>query len=220
MHSLANRLNLSPLMQATAIALVATAGAQAAIVGTSGPVVQIAPPPSAATSALPGPNAFCWNEQTNVAVPASGIAVNLLGSGFWTGPTPNNATLFGGAVDSHMIHFEVSPLSQTVTGSVTFSSAIVAVIYDNTLLAASDALLGSATIWEPTGFLRSPGSSLFQNSIQVVGNQINFTMWVSTLNLVNRLSEFRVLTDATIPAPGAVALLGAAGAIGGRRRRR
>jgi hypothetical protein len=145
MQSLANRLNLNALMQATAIALVATAGAQAAIVGTSGPVVQIAPPPSAVTFALPGPNAFCWNEQTNVTVPASGIAVNLLGSGFWTGPTPNNATLFGGAVDSHMIHFEVSSAAQSVTGSVTFNSAIRAVIYDNTLLAASDSLLGSAT---------------------------------------------------------------------------
>jgi MYXO-CTERM domain-containing protein len=219
MQSLANRLNLSPLMQATAIALVATAGAQAAIVGTSGPVVQIAPPPSAVTFALPGPNAFCWNEQTNVTVPSSGIAVNLLGSGFWTGPTPNNATVFGGAVDSHMIHFEVSPAVQSVTGSVTFNSAIRAVIYDNTLLAASDSLLGSATVWEPTGFIRSPNSSLFQNSIQVIGNQINFTMWVSTPNFQNRICEFRVLTDAAIPAPGAMALLGIAGALGGRRRR-
>lgn len=219
MQPLANRLNLNALMQATAIALVATAGAQAAIVGTSGPVVQIAPPPSAVTFALPGPNAFCWNEQTNVTVPASGIAVNLLGSGFWTGPTPNNATAFGGAVDSHMIHFEVSPAAQSVTGSVTFNSAIRAVIYDNTLLAASDSLLGSATVWEPTGFIRSPNSALFQNSIQVVGNQINFTMWVSTPNLQNRICEFRVLTDAAIPAPGAMALLGFAGALAGRRRR-
>jgi MYXO-CTERM domain-containing protein len=52
-----------------------------------------------------------------------------------------------------------------------------------------------------------------------IGNQINFTMWVSTPNLQNRICEFRVLTDAAIPAPGAMALLGIAGALGGRRRR-
>lgn len=218
MQPLANR--RSNFLAAAAVALAAASGASAAIVSTSGPVALIAPPASAVTVALPGPSAFCWNEQTAVAVPSSGIAVNLLGSGSWTGPTPNNATYFGGAVDSHMIHFEVSSVSQSVTGSVTFSSAIVAVIYDNTLLAASDGLLGSATVWEPTGFLRSPGPALFQNSIQVVGNQINFTLWVSTPNLMNRMMELRVLTDGVVPAPGAMALLGAAGVFGGRRRRR
>jgi MYXO-CTERM domain-containing protein len=219
MQPLAHRRH-SKSFTAAMLALVATAGAQAAIVSTTGPVIQIAPPPSAVTFALPGPNAYCWNEQTNVPVPASGLNVNLLGSGSWTGPTPNSATYFGGAVDSHMIHFDVSPAAQSVTGSVTFNSAIVAVIYDNTLLAASDGLLGSATVWEPTGFLRSPGPALFQNSIQVVGNQINFTLWVSTPNLMNRIAELRVLTDGVVPAPGAMALLGAAGVFGGRRRRR
>lgn len=220
MQSLANRRSKSLATAAVVAALITATGASAAIVSTAGPVVQIAPPASAVTLALPGPNAYCWNEQSGVAVPAGGIAVNVLGSGSWTGPTPNTAFLFGGAVDSHMIHFEVSSVSQSVTGSVTFSSAIRAVIYDNNRLAASDALLGSATVWEPTGFIRSPGPALFQNSIQVIGNQINFTMWVSTANLQNRICEFRVLTDSAIPAPGAMALVGAAGVLGGRRRRR
>jgi MYXO-CTERM domain-containing protein len=219
MQSISNRLDSKILLQAVTATLIASASTNAAIIGTTGPVTQIAPPASAVTMALPGPSAFCWDEQINVAVPASGIAVNLIGNGSWTGPAANNATYFGSAVDSHMIHFEVSSVAQSVTGSVTFSSAIVAVIYDNTLLAASDGLLGSATVWEPLGFIRSPGASLYQNSIQVVGNQINFTMWVSTPDLMNRISEFRVLTDATIPAPGALALLGVAGVIGARRRR-
>lgn len=219
MQSLANRRSKS-LSAAVMLALVATAAANAAITGTGGPVVQIAPPASAMSLSLPGPNAYCWNEQAGVNVPAGGIPVNLLGSGTWTGPTPNTALCLGGAVDSHMIHFEVNSASQSVTGSVTFSAAIRAVIYDNIRLAATDGPLGSATVWEPVGFIRSPGPALFQNSIQVVGNQINFTMWVSTASLQNRICEFRVLTDAAVPAPGALALLGAAGVIGGRRRRR
>lgn len=220
MQPLANRRNPNALIPAAVLALVAATSTHAAILSTSGAVAQIAPPASAVVMALPAAPAFCWNEQANVPVPASGIAVNLLGSGSWTGPTPNSATYFGGAVDSHMIHLDATSGVSTISGSVTFNSAIVAVIYDQTLLSASDALLGSATVWEPVGFIRSLGPSLFQNFIQVSGNQITFTMWASAPNLQNRITEFRVLTDAAVPAPGAMALLGAAGALGGRRRRR
>lgn len=219
MHSLVSRRHSNPVVVAM-FALTATATANAAIVGTSGPVVQIAPPASAVSFALPGGPVYCWDEQSNVGVPASGLSVNLLGNGAWTGAAPFNATYFGGAVDSHMIHLDASGGVWTATGTVTFSSAIVAVIYDNALLAASDSLLGSATAYEPIGFLRSTNSSLFQNFIQVSGNQISFTIWASSVNLPNRIAEFRVLTDATVPAPGAMALLGAAGVASGRRRRR
>ena len=210
----------SKTLAAAMLSLAATAAANAAIVSTSGPVVQIAPPASAVSFALPGGPVYCWDEQSNAAVPSAGLAVNLLGNGVWTGPAPFNATYFGGAVDSHMIHLDASGGVWTATGTVTFSSAIVAVIYDNALLAASDSLLGSATAYEPIGFLRSTNSSLFQNFIQVSGNQISFTIWASSVNLPNRIAEFRVLTDATVPAPGAMALLGVAGAACGRRRRR
>lgn len=220
MRSLTRRPVLNAPVHAALLALAAAASADAAIVSTAGSVAQIAPPASATAMALPGAPAYCWNEQTNVAVPAGGIAVNLLGPGMWTGPSPNVGLYFGGAVDSHMIHFDATAGTSTVSGSVTFNSAIVAVIYDNTLLTASDSLLGSATAWEPVGFIRSLGPALFQNFIQVIGNQVNFTMWASAPNLQNRITEFRVLTDAPIPAPGAIALLGVAGVIGGRRRRR
>jgi len=72
--------------------LAASAGtANAAIVSVTGSAVQIAAPTSALQLALPGPPAFCWDEQRNVASPASGLAVNTLGNGFWTGPA-NNST--------------------------------------------------------------------------------------------------------------------------------
>jgi hypothetical protein len=215
-----NRCRLDSLTSAVALALIATASASAAIVATDPGAIQIAPPASAQFGALAGPPIYCWDEQQNVAVPPSGIPVNTLGSGVWTGPGVNNATYFGVGVDSHMIHFDATSGVSNANAGVTFSSSIVAVIYENNLLAATDGFLGSpTTTYEPATFLRSSGAALFQNWFQVTGNHIKFSLWASTPGLPNRMMQLRVLTESAIPAPGALALLGAAGAIGARRRR-
>lgn len=200
--------------------LAASAGtASAAIVSVTGSAVQIAAPASALQLALPGPPAFCWNEQQNVAIPASGLAVNTLGNGFWTGPGANTNVYFGGPVDSHMIHFDASQGVSNVGGQVTFSGNIVAVIYENILLSATDLSLGAiGTTYETGNPLRSSSSALFQSAYQVNNNVLDFSLWASVLNLPNRMTEMRVLT-AAVPAPGALALLGLAGLVGSRRRK-
>ena len=200
--------------------LAASAGtASAAIVSVTGSAVQIAAPASALQLALPGPPAFCWNEQQNVAIPASGLAVNTLGNGFWTGPANNSTLYFGGPVDSHIIHFDASQGVANVGGQVTFSGNIVAVIYENILLSATDLSLGAIGTTYATGNpLRSHTSALFQSAYQVNNNVLDFSLWASVLNLPNRMTEMRVLT-AAVPAPGALALLGIAGLVGSRRRK-
>ena len=200
--------------------LAASAGtASAAIVSVTGSAVQIAAPASALQLALPGPPAFCWDEQQNVAIPASGLAVNTLGNGFWTGPANNSTVYFGGPVDSHIIHFDASQGVANVGGQVTFSGNIVAVIYENILLDGTDFSLGAPGTTYATGNpFRSHTSALFQSAYQVNNNVLDFSLWASTVGLQNRMTELRVLT-AAVPAPGAVALLGLAGLVGSRRRK-
>jgi len=202
-------------------ALAASAGsANAAIISVTGSAVQIAAPASALYLALPGPPAFCWDEQQNVAIPASGLLVNTLGNGFWTGPGGNANVYFGGPVDSHIIHFDASQGVSNVGGQVTFSGNIVAVIYENILLDATDLSLGAiGTAYETGNPIRSNmTNALFQSAYQVNNNVLDFSLWASVPGLPNRMTELRVLT-AAVPAPGAVALLGLAGLVGSRRRK-
>lgn len=213
MHS-----NLSAIALFTTTAALITTSAHSAIVSVSGSAALIAAPISAQFSQLPGPPAYCWNEQTNVSIPASGLNVNTLGNGFWTGPTPNASVYFGPAVDSHMIHFDATQGVSNVGGQVVFSSNIVAVIYENVLLDATDAFLGAVgTTYETGNPIRSHNASLFQSAFQVNNNVLDFTLWASAFALPNRMTELRVLT-AAVPAPGAIALLGLAGLVGTRRR--
>lgn len=221
MHTTRHAIDLlapSATLLATIAATLATASANAAIVSVTGSAALIAAPVSAQFSQLPGPPAYCWNEQTNVSIPASGINVNTLGNGFWTGPTPNFNIYFGTAVDSHMIHFDATQGVSNVGGQVTFSSNIVAVIYENVLLDATDAFLGAVgTTYETGNPIRSHNASLFQSAFQVNNNVLDFTLWAAAFTLPNRMTELRVLT-AAVPAPGAIALLGLAGLVGRRRR--
>ncbi len=118
--------------------------ASSAIIGTAGQALQISPPLSAVYGALPGPPAFCWDEQFGITI--TGMTVNTIGNGFYTAP------------------------------------------------------------------------ALFQSQYTVTGNQLHFDLWVGGASFPNRMSELRVFTE-SVPAPGAIGLLGFAGLVGRRRRR-
>jgi MYXO-CTERM domain-containing protein len=201
-----------------AAALLAPIAANAAILSTSGQVVQIAPPASAVYGALPGPPAFAWNEASGVS--STAVLVNTLGNGTFTGGS-YSPTVYAGLLDSHMIHFDASTGVAVVQGSVTFSSNIVAVIYENNLLDISDGPLGAFGTTYATGDpFRSHSSMLGTTSYTVAGNVLTFTLWAnSSPAWPNKMAELRVLTDA-VPGPGAAALLGLAGLAGRRGRRR
>ncbi len=203
------------LVSLASLALVASA--HGAIVSVGGQAVQIAPPASAVYTALPGPPAFCWNEQSGVS--STALLVNTIGNGVFTGGSWG-PTLAAGVFDSHMIHFDASTGVAVVQGSVTFSGNIVAVIYENNLLDISDGLLGAPGTTYATGDpFRSHASALGASSYTVAGNTINFSLWANSIAAwPNKMAQLRVLTDGTVPAPGAVALLGLACLVGRRRR--
>jgi MYXO-CTERM domain-containing protein len=66
------------------------------------------------------------------------------------------------------------------------------------------------------GFYTAP--ALFQSQYTVTGNQLHFDLWVGGASFPNRMSELRVFTE-SVPAPGAIGLLGFAGLVARRRRR-
>lgn len=202
-------------------ALTAAAGtathATAAITAVSGNTTWLgSPPASAMPGALAGNNAFTWNEQSGVLL--SNLTVNILGSsGTYTGNTPYLNSL-SGTFDSHFIHFDNASGIAFVNGSVTFSTKIVAVIYQDALLNISDPILGSFGTVYPTNMPgRSYGPALGATSITLATNTLFFNIFANAAAF--RLEELRVITEHAVPAPGALALVGMGGLVMARRRR-
>lgn len=210
--------NKTSLVLTMTTAALTAASAHGAITAVSGQAVQIAAPASAIYGALPGPPAYCWDEQSGVT--STAVLVNSIGNGTFTGGSWG-PTLAGGVYDSHMIHFDASTGVAVVQGSVTFNGNIVAVIYENNLLDISDSPLGDPGTTYATGDpFRSHSSNLGATSYTVAGNTLAFTLWANGFaGWPNKMVQLRVLTDA-VPGPGAAALLGLAGLVGRRDRRR
>jgi MYXO-CTERM domain-containing protein len=213
-HTMKHALAITSVLAPLAL----SAAASAAITSVSGQAVQIAPPASAIYGALPGPPAFCWDEQSGVS--STALLVNTIGNGTFTGGSWG-PTVAGGVFESHMIHFDASTGVAVVQGAVTFSGNIVAVIYENNLLDISDGPLGAFGTTYATGDpFRSHSTNLGSTSYTVAGNTLTFTLWANSFAAwPNKMAQLRVLTDA-VPGPGAAALLGVAGIVGRRGRRR
>jgi len=205
-------------VSAALTAAVGTANhATAAITAVTGNTTWlITPPTSAMPGQLNGTNAFTWNEQVGVTV--SNLNVNILGSsGTYTGNTPYFNTL-SGTYDSHFIHFDNASGVPFVSGSVTFNTRIVAVIYQDALLNISDPIFGSFGTVYPTNMPgRSWGPALGATALTLASNTIHFNIFANAAAF--RLEELRVITEHLVPAPGSLALVGLGGLAITRRRR-
>jgi len=197
-----------------ALAALPITQSHAAIQSVSGQVSQIGAPVSSLPGALTSFNASAWNEQTNVFT--GPIKVNLVTPGFYTGPGAN-MNVVAGLFDSHIIHFDPVVGQFNAAGTVTFVDPIIAIIYDNTYLDASDGIFGNfGTLYDTGNPNRSFAGALNNSSIAWAGNALTFNLW--TLAPGNPICELRVLTH-PVPAPGALAALGLSGLAACRRRR-
>lgn len=202
----------------TLASLALTTAANASITSNAGSTTFLGTPPlNAQQFNLTGATAYCWNEQTGVT--SSATPVNITSNGIYSGPTPN-FSIVSGTFDSHFIHFDPSPTPTAISGSVTFSGTIAAVIYDRTLLSLSDSVFGSGgTTYDTANPLRSMvGNAVGSNGLTVAGNTLFFQLGVFP-GMVNRMAEIRVLT-VSIPTPSSAALATLGGLITLRRRRR
>ena len=76
--------------------------ASSAIIGTAGQALQISPPLSAVYGALPGPPAFCWDEQSGITT--TGMTVNTIENGFYTAPALFQSQY---TVTGNQLHFDL-----------------------------------------------------------------------------------------------------------------
>lgn len=195
--------------------VLAVAGtASASISGYSGAVQQIPSPLNCSPGSLPtGGKVLIWDEQQGVNLSFTLPMDMTVNPSVSTTPTPGPV---GGLVDSHFMHFD--QFGQAA-GSVSFSGQIIGVAFNDFEVDTSDPVLGSFGTVYPTGWAgRGMQSFPFLNSvISISGNTLNFNF--DTVSPVYDLDQVRVLTR-VVPAPGSAALLGMAGMLAGRRRRR
>lgn len=197
----------------SALAALTATHAQGAITGVTGQTTWLgSPPASCAPGALTGFTANAWDEQSGVG--SSALFVNMTNN-----PGTNLTAIPGviaGTFDSHFIHFEGIPGVINAQGTVTFSAPIVAVIFRNTTLDATDALLGAGGTFYPTGYPFRGLSSNPPSSFSINANTLTFNL--NSLAPTMEIDQIRVLTH-HVPSPGAATLAGL-GALAAFRRRR
>lgn len=207
----------SRLVRVTALAACAAVSsiASASITSTSGQMLQIPPPPSVALNAyITTNNIVVFNEKQNVAFSGS---VDVLSPiiGPWYHPLTSVGTM-NGIVSSHLVHAQpiyTGPTAVNRTGRVTFANPIVAIIFSNTRLDATDASLGLGSVAYPFGVPNRGMNAAFvgQDRCRLINAfTIEFTLGAS-------IDQARVLTT---PTPGAFAVAAMGASIWGVRRRR
>lgn len=195
------------------LALLGISGAaHASIIGFTGPVELISPPifvtPGADYATIPD-DATVWNEKQNILL--SNVAADMVNN---PGSTASAVPGFVNAtVDSHFFHFRHNS-GAPIQGTLTFSGAILGVVFDWNNLNASDGLVApGGTTYDP--FLPR-GIDLASELLSISGNVLTFDVHGDTQTMDT--AQFRVFTEA-VPTPGAAGLLAVGGLFAGLRRR-
>jgi hypothetical protein len=194
--------------------------ARSNVVGTSGDVMIIAPPPSAVRGALED-NKFdkVFAEQSSLVLP-SDVAVDVTN----TNAVDERADLSPGLVpagtviDSYLLHSDIvgyGPIRQ-FKGTVTFDTEILGVIVQATGLYATDKLLGSSTTkYLPPNVYRGFEGPGFPATADIVRDTLQLSADFRTVTFEFRtgemLDEARIITRArtnsgVVPEPSTACL--------------
>jgi uncharacterized protein (TIGR03382 family) len=208
-------MNARTTLIALTLASLAASSASAAVTGVSGSATLLGSPPlSCAPGGLPSFTLSVWDEQTNI--PLTSYSVNMVNNpGSNLLPIPGTLT---GNYDSHFLSFDGLPGIIGVSGTVTFSAPIDAVIFRALDLSSSDPIMGSPGTTYPTGYPFRDISVNPSNGFSISGNVLTFNFLNFSSAQVPFVAQLRVLTQ--VPAPGSVAFAGLAGLATLRRRRR
>jgi len=199
-----------------------TTSSSAAIVGSAGDVVQIAPPPSVVPQALENDSqVYVFDEAQHVGLPTN-VRVNISSPGTyddWCELTPDVIPA-GSEVSSYLLHADNPEFCRWVVleGSITFDSDILGVIVSKHALNESDAALGAIGTDYPSGLqsiFRGPELFCGLDSVVVEPDLRTLTM---RLTAGVTIDQIRVITDAPEPTVLSLLVLGILPAIRTRRR--
>lgn len=207
-------------------ALTVALPAYADLIGSTGTVSVIAPPPSVVVNSGLESNTltYFFTEQQNLVLP-SDVAVDITTPGTYNSIaslTPGTVAT-GTDVDSYYLHTD--PVGQPATpinyvGSVTFDTQILGVIVLDSEFNASNGVLGAAgTLYSASeqGLeLGPPGGNNDSVVVSADGKTLSFNLGTST-----EADDIRIITAAAVPEPSAwILLLTCAGLCVASRRRR
>lgn len=192
--------------------------AAADIIGVSGAGLVVSPPMSLDAGAFDSATTiFAMNERQDIALPYN-LSVDWSENGMLgdTASLRGNTIPAGTRVSSHLIHMDTdTDIQMLVEASFTFDRPILGIIVTRKNLLASDVDLGFATTLYSLNEWRGVElDALDRVSVDLESNSV----WVR-MQQTTEVDEVRVITG-VVPAPGSLALLGGAGILGGRRRRR
>ena len=129
-------------------------------------------------------------ERQNVKLGAD-LAVDANSPGTFTAPGAGATINAGTIVNSHIVHFDGATPGNVVTGSITFDTAILGIIWNDAGLDGTDALLGNAATTYPPAM--TAGRGLFDGNDSITISPDGKTLTFS-LEDAGVLDQFRVLT--------------------------
>jgi len=209
------------LISIVALLFLANAGAMT----VSGNISLLSAPPVSNTSGnlTSTTNAFLWSEQSDLSL-LSPIRIDVI-------PYRNNTTglykrnknrvqstwseaLAPGSYDSFMLHMDTTKRKTNLTGSITFDTDIVGIIFKRKALGTSDPIFGTpSTFYDGTDKSRGFGLKDKKNWFSISPDRRTFAF--QSLVTRENINELRILSQgqsqiATVPLPASIWLFGSA----------
>ena len=212
--------NTRALVTAIAALLLAPL-AQAGVIGTTGDANLIGAPAAATKNAAGlsnsagGSDSYVWFESAGALASDQTVDTDAAGTLL---SDPGNVVISAGTyVESYMLYFDVLGNSQGASnGSITFSSDVLGIMGNASLLRTSHGSLGNA------GTSYITGSNSFQGIWDSNGDSVTLSADLRTVSfnftVGTAIDTIRILTAETVPTPAPLALL-LVGALALLRRR-